>query len=148
MLATQTPIPRLPNGAPRLPADARGSLAQDSDWVVAAITRRSDVSALGINIEPDSVLTRDEQALIVSVDDEVEDPLLTFVQKEPVFKAWSSLGGQFLEHHEVVIRSKPGTFSGTVTPEGRMFNRRHDIVGGRRIALVVAFAADQPQAAG
>ena len=148
MLATLAPIPRLPNGAPQLPADARGSLAHDSDWVVAAITRRSDVAALGIDIEPDSVLTRDEQALIVSSDDEVEDPLLTFVQKEAVYKAWSSLGGRFLDHHEVVIRSGPGKFSGTVMPEGRVFNGHHDIVGGRRIALVVALVAAEPQAAG
>ena len=148
MLATRTPIPRQPNGAPRLPADAKGSLAHDSDWVVAAITRRSDVAALGIDIEPDSVLTRDEQALIVGPADQVGDPLLTFVQKEAVYKAWSSLGGRFLDHHEVVIRSRPGEFSGTVTPEGRVFTGRHDIVGGRRIALVVAFADETPQAAG
>ena len=148
MLGTSHPIPRQPNGAPQLPADARASLAHDNDWVVAAITRRSDVAALGIDIEPDSVLTRDEQELIVSPDDQVDDPLLTFVQKEAVYKAWSSLGGRFLDHHEVVIRSGPGTFSGTVTPERRVFNGRHDIVGGRRMALVVAFADEMPQAAG
>ena len=107
---------------------------------MAAVTRRADVMALGIDVEPDAALTSAEQAIIVSDADRVDDPLLTFVQKEAVYKAWSSLGGRFLEHHEVVIRSGAGEFSGTVTHAHREFTGRHAVIDGRRLAIVVVFA--------
>ncbi len=140
LLGIDGPIPRHPNGAPQFPGGAKGSLAHDGEVAVAAVTRRADIIALGIDVEPESVLTAAEQAIIVSDADRVDDPLLTFVQKEAVYKAWSSLGGRFLEHHEVVIRSGAGEFSGAVTHAPREFTGRHAVIDGRRLALVVVFA--------
>ncbi len=140
LLDIDGPIPRHPSGAPQFPGGAKGSLAHDSEVAVAAVTRRADVMALGIDVEPDAALTSAEQAIIVSDADRVDDPLLTFVQKEAVYKAWSSLGGRFLEHHEVVIRSGAGEFSGTVTHAHREFTGRHAVIDGRRLAIVVVFA--------
>jgi 4'-phosphopantetheinyl transferase EntD len=148
LLAVDVPIPSEPTGAPQLPPGSVGSLAHDREWVVAASSRQAEITALGIDIEPEAALTPAEAAIIVSAADDVQDPLLAFVQKEAVYKAWSSLGGRMLEHHEVAIRSASGTFSAVVAVDGRVFTGRHTTIRGRHLAIVVVSSPAFDQAAG
>ena len=41
--------------------------------------------------------------LVVRSDDIVPDALTAFVAKEAAYKAWSVLGGEMLEHHDVNV---------------------------------------------
>lgn len=130
-------IPIGANGAPKLPPGVVGSLAHDRNVVVAAVARRPDIVAIGIDIEPPNQLDADEAAIIVGPNDIVADALTAFVQKEAVYKAWSSLGGRMLEHHEVVLQSDAEGFSARVEPDGAEFHGAHTLVDGIRLALVV-----------
>jgi len=74
------------------------------------------VTALGINIGPDSGLTPDEQTLIPGLDDYVGDPLLAFNRRRSFTRlavpsaAGSSTNIRFL------IRCEPRYLSGPVRP--------------------------------
>lgn len=137
MLGIDVAIPREPRGNPRLPSGVRASIAHDAEWAVGAISRAPHVTALGIDLEADTVLDPTEVSIIVGPDDEVTDPLLTFVQKEAIYKAWSALGGRILEHHDVTVRSGSHDFSGEVVADGTTFVGRHTVALQRRLALVV-----------
>ncbi len=110
------PIMRRPNRAPDLPAGVVGSLSHDRRYAVAVITRRSDVSAIGIDVEPTggAALSDAEATLIVRADDVVPSALAAFVMKEATYKAWSVLGGPMLEHHDVRVAHDDGRFEATV----------------------------------
>lgn len=162
LIGTSDPILRSAEGAPILPSGFRGTLAHDRTHVVAAVTTRSDVSAIGIDIEPtaDNELSVDEAALIVRPDDRAKHPLQAFVAKEATYKAWSSLGGHLLDHHEVHILVDNDGFRATVRA-GRAGGRPapvadtfDGVLGGmphHRLALVVVFvptsAANEPMSA-
>lgn len=105
MLKTTQPILRGARGQPLVSGDAVASLAHDHSHAIAATALRIDAAAIGVDLEPaNSVsLTDNETAMIVRIDDIVRGPLAAFVAKEAVYKAWSALGGQLLNHHDVRI---------------------------------------------
>jgi 4'-phosphopantetheinyl transferase EntD len=103
------PLLKAPAGAPIWPHGIVGSLAHDARVAIAAVARRSDVAALGIDVEPaeslpaevlELVATPQERAQIA--DDLVQGRLL-FAAKEAVYKAVYPLDQTFLEHHDVQV---------------------------------------------
>jgi 4'-phosphopantetheinyl transferase EntD len=104
-----SPIPRGASGAPVWPLDVVGSLAHDARVAVAAVGRRGEVGALGIDVEPfeclpsgllDLVATPQEQREIGN--DSIQGRLL-FAAKEAVYKAVYPLDHTFLDHHDVEV---------------------------------------------
>jgi 4'-phosphopantetheinyl transferase EntD len=102
-------VPKSRSGAPIWPQGVVGSLAHDSRVAVAAVGRRRDIAAIGVDVEPaeelpsgliDLVATPGEQAIIGGVR---FGGRLLFVAKEAVYKAVYSLDQTFLEHHQVEI---------------------------------------------
>jgi 4'-phosphopantetheinyl transferase EntD len=102
-------VPKSPSGAPIWPQGVVGSLTHDSRVAIAAVGRRRDIAAIGVDVEPaeelpsdliDVVATPREQAIIGGVR---FGGRLLFVAKEAVYKAVYSLDQTFLEHHQVEI---------------------------------------------
>jgi len=130
-------IPSRPNRAVALPAGLRGSLAHDREVVVAAISDDAAVLALGIDVEPATPLTPDVARVILRPDEAGLDAHLAFTLKEAAYKAWSSLGGRLLDHHDVRLTVRERAFTAEVIDDGSAFSGRWTLAGGRWLALVV-----------
>ena len=102
-------LPKSSSGAPIWPAGVVGSLAHDSRLAVAAIARRREFIALGIDVEPAETLPSELLDLVVAPQERAqigEDPYhgrLLFAAKEAVYKAVYPLDQTFLDHHDVQI---------------------------------------------
>ena len=129
-----------PDRRPHFPAGVTGTLAHDQEIAVAAITTRSSCRALGVDVEPITVFAADEARLILRPEERHLDAHLVFVLKEAVYKAWSSLGGGMLEHHEVAVDvDETGRdFTAIVGSVSTRFAGRYLAVEDRYIALVVS----------
>ena len=86
-----------------LPSGVVGSLAHDRELAIAALAPSSTVRSIGIDVEPVQDLEARVAELVVRTDDVVPDPVTAFVAKEAAYKAWSVLGGELLEHHDVNV---------------------------------------------
>ena len=103
-----TAVPKSATGAPIWPKGVVGSLAHDSRFAIAAVGRRRDIAALGIDIEPaedlpfelDLIATPRERLMPIS---NRYGGRLLFTAKEAVYKAVCPLDNVFLEHHDVEI---------------------------------------------
>ncbi len=103
LLDDDVEILRAPSGAPLLPSGVVGSLAHDRELAIAALAPSSTVRSIGIDVEPVQDLEARVAELVVRTDDVVPDPVTAFVAKEAAYKAWSVLGGELLEHHDVNV---------------------------------------------
>ena len=103
-----TALPKSASGAPIWPTGIIGSLAHDPRFAIAAVGKRDDVAALGIDIEPaenlpfelDLIATPKERLSVIS---SRHGGRLLFTAKEAVYKAVYPLDKVFLEHHDVEI---------------------------------------------
>jgi 4'-phosphopantetheinyl transferase EntD len=103
-----TALPKSASGAPIWPNGIVGSLAHDSQVAIAAVGRRDDFAALGVDIEPpedlpfefDLIATPRERSKVSSYR---HFGRLLFTAKEAVYKAVYPLDKVFLEHHDVEI---------------------------------------------
>ncbi|NVO12431.1 MAG: 4'-phosphopantetheinyl transferase superfamily protein [Rhodoplanes sp.] len=97
------------SGAPAWPAGIVGSLAHDDQVAVAAVARRGDVAALGIDVEPAEPLPDDVLDLVATEPERpglAGDPIagrLLFVAKEAVYKAVYPLDGVILDFHDITV---------------------------------------------
>ena len=102
-------LPKSPSGAPIWPAGVVGSLAHDARVAIAAVGRRRDVGALGIDIEPAELLPPEILEMVATPAERLNighDPYggrLLFVAKEAAYKAVFPLDQTFLEHHDVEV---------------------------------------------
>lgn len=130
-------IPIRPDRAPALPAGVVGSLAHDRGLAVAAVADASAFRALGVDVEPADVLTGDLDRVILRPDERSIDAHLAFVLKEAAYKAWSSLGGPMLDHHDVRVSIDGERFHAEVVGRATTLTGRFRTVGDRHLALVV-----------
>jgi 4'-phosphopantetheinyl transferase EntD len=130
-------IPSQPNRAAALPPGLRGSLAHDREVAVAAVSDDPRVLALGIDVEPATPLTADVARVVLRPDEAGLDAHQAFTLKEAAYKAWSTLGGRMLDHHDVRLTVRDGTFTAEVIDDGSAFTGRWAHAGGRWLALVV-----------
>jgi 4'-phosphopantetheinyl transferase EntD len=97
------------SGAPAWPAGIVGSLAHDDRVAVAAVARRGDVAALGIDVEPVEPLPADVLDLVATAPERpglAGDPVagrLLFAAKEAVYKAVYPLDGVILDFHDITV---------------------------------------------
>lgn len=127
-----------PDRRPEFPAGVTGTLAHDRDIAIAAIATRPSCRALGVDIEPFAVLTPDEALMILRPEERHLDAHLVFVLKEAVYKAWSSLGGGLLDHHDVAVEVDDSgrDFSAIAGSVSLDFFGSYIAVAGRHVALV------------
>jgi 4'-phosphopantetheinyl transferase EntD len=137
LIGTQVPLPVGPDRRPVLPVGTIASLAHDFAIAVAVAADRRDVGGLGVDVEPIVALDVDVAAAILRRDDDGVDPLLAFVAKEAVYKAWSGVGRPILEHHDVRLRSVGGGLEGTTLPDGSRFRVNVGRAAGRWLAVAV-----------
>lgn len=96
------------SGAVIWPDSIVGSLAHDPKVAIAAVSRRGDVVALGIDVEPREILPFDLD-LIATPGERRNlraDPYagrLLFAAKEAVYKAVHPIDNAFLDHHDVEV---------------------------------------------
>jgi 4'-phosphopantetheinyl transferase EntD len=112
-----------------------GSLAHDARFAIAAVGRRSDVAALGIDIEPtenlpfelDLIATPRERRRLDS--DSCAGRLL-FAAKEAVYKAVHPIDNRFLDHHDVEVdfESRKAVVRGGQIVDLRFSVARHLVV--------------------
>jgi 4'-phosphopantetheinyl transferase EntD len=124
---------------PLLPPGIVGTLAHDHQIALAAVTRRSSCSALGVDLEPAVGLSPEDAQVVLRPEERDLDAHLVFVLKEAVYKAWSALGGPLIEHHDVTV-SIDGSgrdFTASIGPNACRFAGRYIAVEGRYVALVV-----------
>jgi 4'-phosphopantetheinyl transferase EntD len=98
-------LPRSPGRFPVWPQGFVGSLAHDETTAVAAVARRADVAALGVDVEPAAPLP-DDVAEIVLFGAERTDPALgrlIFCAKEAAYKAINPLDGAALEYEDIAV---------------------------------------------
>ena len=123
--------------APQWPAGFCGSLAHDDRCAVAAVARLDPIRAIGIDVEPTVPLTDDMAALILRPEEHGLDAHLVFSLKEAAYKAWSAMGGRFLDHQEVVVSVRGSRFGALVVDDDVVLEGRFAVVGDRTVALVV-----------
>jgi 4'-phosphopantetheinyl transferase EntD len=139
----------IPVGAdrrPQFPDGVIGTLAHDQAVAVAATSTWPSCRALGVDVEPAVALPPSEAQLILRPEERHLDAHLGFVLKEAVYKAWSSLGGELLDHHDVTVDvdGSAGEFTAVVHRDPATFTGRFVAVEGRSVALVVVEAPGPP----
>jgi 4'-phosphopantetheinyl transferase EntD len=114
LLGEDLALPVGPDRRPVLPPGVRASLAHDRTLVVAALSRTSHVSSIGVDLESASGLNADDAALVLRDDERQFDAALAFCLKEATYKAWSAAGGRMLDHHDIGLSVDAGTFHARV----------------------------------
>lgn len=138
------PAPILPGlrGAPQWPAGLVGSMTHCEGYRAAALSRATDVIALGVDAEPDGVLPDgvldlislpEEREMLVALASGWPDQpgssaahwdRLLFSAKESVYKAWFPLTHRWLSFEEAVVSIGPedGTFTARLVVPGPVVN--------------------------
>jgi 4'-phosphopantetheinyl transferase EntD len=112
-------VGRGPAGEPLWPASVVGSITHCDGYRAAAVARRTDIAAIGIDAEPHEplpdgvpsvVLVDDERAGLehaARIDPETCWDRLVFSAKESVFKAWYPHARRWLEFDDVAVDVDP-----------------------------------------
>ena len=105
----ESPLPKRVSGVPLWPDGVTGSFAHDQTVAVAALGLRKNVGAIGIDIEPATMLPDDMFDLVTTPTERgniTSDPYhgrLFFTAKEAVYKAVHPLDGKFLDYHDIEV---------------------------------------------
>jgi 4'-phosphopantetheinyl transferase EntD len=135
------PVPILPGvgGAPTWPAGVQGSMTHCAGYAAAAVGPVAQISAIGIDAEPDVPLpdgvldliaTAAERDRLVVAELEPGSPnwdRLLFSAKEAVYKAWFPLVGEWLDHQqaEIIFGPENGAFAALLSRDGLIVNGHH-----------------------
>jgi len=135
------PVPILPGvgGAPTWPAGVQGSMTHCAGYAAAAVGPVTQISAIGIDAEPDVPLpdgvldliaTAAERDRLVVAELEPGSPnwdRLLFSAKEAVYKAWFPLVGEWLDHQqaEIIFGPENGAFAALLSRDGLIVNGHH-----------------------
>jgi 4'-phosphopantetheinyl transferase EntD len=123
----QQPVPKAASGAPVWPDGILGSFAHDDDVAVAAVARRRDITALGIDVEPAEPLPPELQALVLTKRERSQLPRaswsgrLVFAAKEAVYKAIAALDGTLLDYQDI----ETDLSAGSAATDGRCLTLRY-----------------------
>jgi 4'-phosphopantetheinyl transferase EntD len=135
------PVPILPGvgGAPTWPAGVQGSMTHCPGYAAAAVGPVAQITAIGIDAEPDAPLpdgvlnliaTPAEQDRLATIQREADSrnwDRLLFSAKEAVYKTWFPLVGDWLDHQdaEIVFHPHDRTFTALLTRDGLTVDGRH-----------------------
>jgi len=148
------PVPILPGvgGAPMWPAGVQGSMTHCPGYAAAAVGPVAQISAIGIDAEPDAPLpdgvlnliaTPAEQDRLATIQPEADSPnwdRLLFSAKEAIYKTWFPLVEEWLDHQdaEIVFHPEHQTFTAHLTRDGLTVDRRHGRWAHKRGILLTA----------
>ena len=134
-------VPILPGvgGAPSWPAGVLGSMTHCAGYAAAAVGPVPQISAIGIDAEPDVPLpdgvldliaTAAERDRLAVAEMEPGSPnwdRLLFSAKEAVYKAWFPLVGEWLDHQqaEIIFGPHDGAFAALLSRDGLIVNGHH-----------------------
>ena len=110
---SDAPLPRGLNRAPVWPEGFVGSLAHDEACAVAAVARRAEIRALGVDVEPREPLPADVLDFALSaaereaIGGDAGRARLAFCAKEAVYKAMSAAEGLELDYGDIAISFAP-----------------------------------------
>lgn len=102
-------IPKRVSGAPLWPDGVTGSFAHDNIVAVAAAGLRTNVGAVGIDVEPATMLPDEMFDLVTTPKERSQialDPYrgrLFFAAKEAVYKTVHPIDGQFLDYPDIEV---------------------------------------------
>ena len=102
-------IPKRVSGAPLWPDGVTGSFAHDNIVAVAAAALRKNVGAVGIDVEPATMLPDETFELVTTAKERSQiaaDPYhgrLFFAAKEAVYKTVHPLDGRFLDYPDIEV---------------------------------------------
>jgi len=135
------PVPILPGvgGAPTWPAGVQGSMTHCAGYAAAAVGPGPQISAIGIDAEPDVPLPdgvldliataaeRDRLAVAGTEPGRPNWDRLLFSAKEAVYKAWFPLVGEWLDHQqaEIIFGPENGAFAALLSRDGLIVNGHH-----------------------
>lgn len=139
------PAPILPGrrGAPVWPDGIVGSMTHCAGYRAAAVARSREITAIGIDAEPDEPLPSGVLETIARPEERMalaepaaapgcRDRLL-FSAKESVYKAWFPLTRRWLDFHDATVRfAADGTFRACLHVDGPVpgFAGRWRVAGG------------------
>ncbi|MFE5792306.1 4'-phosphopantetheinyl transferase [Streptomyces sp. NPDC056503] len=131
------PIPSGPRGEPRWPDGIVGSLTHCAGFRAAAVARRADVRAVGIDAEPhaplpegvlDAIALPEEAAHLRELRRDrpgVDWDRLLFSAKESVYKAWFPLAARMLGFDEArLVLTADGRFTARLLVPGPVVDGR------------------------
>ncbi len=105
------------------------------DVAIVVATRDPRIAALGIDLEPAGAVTSDIADIVRRPDEDDVALDAAFVAKEAVYKAWSALGGDVLEHADIRVTIAGTACMAQIVPSGELLHGRVGLVGrlvGRR----------------
>jgi 4'-phosphopantetheinyl transferase EntD len=122
------PLVPSPNRAPIWPDGTTGSITHTAGYCAAAVARRSDVLAVGIDAERRTILPANIRSSICRPEelqwcaerpDEDWWPAVFFSAKEVVYKLWSPIVGTWLDFLDasLTIDTAAGEFEAQILPE-------------------------------
>ncbi len=144
-----------PDREPLWPDEVVGSITHTAGYVAAAVARRSDRLAVGIDVEPNGPLedgvvariARQEELPQLAVEGSLSVERLLFCAKDAIYKVWYPIAGCWLGHHDasVQIDLAAGSFDAEILIDGplRSLSGRfaHD---DRFVVAAIELSADHP----
>ncbi len=131
-------ILRGPDREPRWPAGLVGSITHTAGYVGAAVAKRSDRLAIGIDAEPNEPLEagvvdriarpEERDRLDGETGSSISVERLLFCAKEAIYKVWFPVAGCWLGYHDASVEFDltSQTFEATILIDGPI-----DVVSGR-----------------
>lgn len=144
-----------PGREPLWPDELVGSITHTAGYVAAAVARRSDRLAVGIDVEPNGPLedgvvariARPEELTQLATEGPLSVERLLFCAKEAIYKVWFPIAGCWLGYHDASVQLDlgGGTFDAEILIDGplRSLSGRfaHD---DRFVVAAIELSADHP----
>ncbi|GHJ10292.1 4'-phosphopantetheinyl transferase [Micromonospora humidisoli] len=122
-----TPVPAAPNRAPVWPDGLVGTITHTRDYCAAAVARRADLRAVGMDAERQRDLNPGVRRMILHPEEEdrlarlpggVNWPIVVFSAKETVYKVWHPVVGSWLDFLDASVDLDPdaGVFTARIDP--------------------------------
>ncbi|WP_328340330.1 4'-phosphopantetheinyl transferase family protein [Micromonospora sp. NBC_00421] len=113
-----TPVPAAPNRAPVWPVGLVGTITHTRGYCAAAVARRTDLRAVGMDAERHKELNPGVRRLILRPEEEdrlarlpagVNWPVVVFSAKETIYKVWHPVVGSWLDFLDATVELDPDT---------------------------------------
>ncbi|MTK01456.1 4'-phosphopantetheinyl transferase superfamily protein [Micromonospora sp. CP22] len=120
-------VPAAADRSPVWPTGTVGTITHTHGYCAAAVARREEIRAVGMDAEQHRELSAgvrrliclpEEDEQIARLPTDVFWPAVVFSAKETVYKVWHPVVGTWLDFHDALVRLDPeaGTFTARIAP--------------------------------